>query len=86
MKLTREQRDNRDQLSARAAIDMAICGHTAGIAVDDARKAKKMLRRVTDILESMRQDFTITRSVVGITDVHAGKGIVRIIEADKLTK
>ena len=81
--LTREQRDNRDQASARAAIELAQDGKVAGIVVDDARKSKRMLRRVSDIATSMRIEFEVERDASCI-DVIIGQGRVRIMAADKL--
>ena len=44
--LTKEQRDNRDQLSANEAIKMAEAGRLVGIAVDTTAKVMRMLKRV----------------------------------------
>ena len=81
MNLTREQRDNRDQLSARGAIGMAKDeGKTVGIVVDDRHKAKRMEKRVRDIAKSMALDFRIERRG-GVIDIHIGEGVVRIVPA-----
>lgn len=79
IKLTREQRDNRDQLSARAAIEMAYRdGKKAGIAVDDRPKAKKMLKRVKEIATSMSLEFEVVHAA-NYVDVLMGEGRVRIV-------
>ena len=79
MKLTKEQRDNRDQMSARAAIEMALCdGKTVGIAVDNAKKVKLMLARVKEIANSMNLEFEVRHGKVH-KDVIIGSGCVRIV-------
>lgn len=79
MRLTKEQRDNRDQAAARAAIELAHRdGKRAGIAVDDRVCAGRMLKRVKDIATSMGLDFEVVHDAVSI-DVLIGDGCVRIV-------
>lgn len=83
MNLTKEQRDNRDQLSAGAAIELAQKGEIAGIVVDDEFKMKRMLKRVIDIAVSKRLKFGTHRHD-GWIELTFGEGGVRIFAADKL--
>lgn len=84
VKLTQKQRNVRDQVSARMAIDLAQHqGKIAGIAVDDAAKAQRMLSRVRDIATSLGLTFEVEETD-GWIDVLFGLGIVRIIEVDKM--
>lgn len=84
--LTREQRDNRDQIGARAAIERALRkGETAGIAVDDRPRMKKMLKRVKRIAKSMRIEFEVVHAE-NFIDVPMGEGRVRIFPVSELTK
>lgn len=83
-KLTQKHRDARDQISARMAIDMAQHqGKVAGIAVDDAARAQRMLSRVRDIATKLELTFEVEEND-GWIEVQFGLGIVRIIEADRI--
>ncbi len=82
MKLTREQRDNRDQISADAEIRMAENGKVAGIVVDDARAMQRMLKRVRDIAQSRGLNCMVTTG--RFIEVFIGAGSVRIVPADAL--
>lgn len=84
--LTKEQRDNRDQMSARLAIAAASeRGQIAGIVVDDDPKAERMLRRVIDISTSMKLSVEVQRRGVCI-DVIIGEGRVRILTVDQIER
>lgn len=82
MSLTKEQRDNRDQLSANEAIKMAEAGRLVGIAVDTTAKVMRMLKRVEQICESKRVSFFVMHRD-GWVDVKIGDGIVRIVSVAK---
>lgn len=82
--LTKEQRDNRDQMAAGAAVRVAQRGQTAGIAVDDRSKVKRMLRRVCDIATSMGIEFTV--ELAPYTEVHIGDGRVRIVPMPRTSR
>lgn len=83
--LTPEERETRDETSAKMAMHMAHDdGKTAGIVVDDPERLKVMLERVIRILGEHQFAFDVRPRGEGLTDVHTGKGIVRIAAASHI--
>ncbi len=84
MKLTKEQRDNRDQLSADLAIRRAEeKGLRVAVAVDNPDKAKAMVKRLRDILESRDLDYAIIHKEANITELWVGEGVIIVIPMEK---
>lgn len=78
-KLSKRQREKRDELSAWGSISMAHRdGKTVGIAVDDNAKADKMLKRVERIAAKRGLQADVDKKG-RIYDVKIGAGVVRII-------
>jgi hypothetical protein len=78
--MNQKQREMRDQISAEAAIQTALCcGKVVAIAVDDWPKAERMLQRVQDIAEEKRYPMGPAVKKQPVIKATFGAGEVRIV-------